>query len=42
MMKNYETPAIQITEFDSLVETADGSIVVNYPWEDTNNEGFFE
>ena len=42
MSKSYETPVIQITEFDSLVETADGSIVVNYPWEDTNNEGFFE
>ena len=42
MMKNYETPVIQITEFDTLVETADGSIIVNYPWSDTNDEGFFE
>lgn len=42
MSKNYETPAISILEFSSLVETADGSIVVNYPWEDANNEGFFE
>ena len=42
MSKNYEAPVIQINEFDTLVETADGSIIVNYPWNDNENEGFFE
>lgn len=42
MSKNYETPTIQITDFDCLVETEGGSIVVNYPWKDAENEGFFE
>ena len=42
MSKNYETPVIQIKEFDLLIETEGGSIVVNWPWEETENEGFFE
>ena len=44
MTKIYETPFIQIVEFELSVETesSGGSIVVNWPWEETENEGFFE
>lgn len=43
MMKNYETPSIEIIEYETEIQTAGGSIVIDYPWADENDgSGFFE
>ena len=42
MNKNYETPSIEIIKFDLEILTSGASIVVNYPWDDADESGFFE
>ena len=42
MMKNYETPSIEIVNYETEIQTAGASIVVEYPWDDNDGSGFFE
>ena len=41
MNKNYETPSIEIINYETEIQLA-ASIVVDYPWEDSDGSGFFE
>ena len=41
MIKNYETPSIEIVNYESEVLTAGGSIVIDFPWADENESDFF-
>ncbi len=41
MNKNYETPSIEIINYQSEIELA-ASIVVNYPWSDADESGYFD
>ena len=41
MIKNYETPSIEIVNYESEVLTAGGSIVIDFPWTDENESDFF-
>lgn len=41
-MKNYETPSIEIINYESEILTAGASIVVNFPWADEDETDFFE
>ena len=42
MMKNYETPSIEIVNFETEIQTGP-SIVIEYPWAgDEDGSGFFE
>lgn len=42
-MKNeYEFPKIEIIKFDYEIKTNSGSIVVNYPWIDDDENIFIE
>jgi hypothetical protein len=44
MNKNYETPSIEIIEYESDIHTANSSTIFDFPWLD-GNEGesdFFE
>ncbi len=42
MIKNYETPSIEIINYELEIQTEGPSIVFNYPWEDSDDSGFFE
>ena len=43
MNKNYESPSIEIINFETNIQTAGASIVINYPWtKDEDGSGFFE
>lgn len=42
MIKNYETPSIEIIEYETEIETAGASIVINFPWADDDESDFFE
>ncbi len=42
MMKNYETPSIEIIQYETEIHTGP-SIVIDYPWvSDEDDSGFFE
>ena len=41
-MKNYETPSIEIINYESEVLTAGGSIVIEFPWANDGESEFFE
>ncbi len=41
MKKNYETPNIQVIEFETEISLA-VSAVVNYPWQTDEDFEFFE
>ena len=41
MIKNYETPSIEIIEYETEIQTGP-SVIIDYPWADDNDEsGFF-
>ena len=42
MIKNYETPSIEIIKYESDIHTVGGSIVINFPWTDDDESEFFE
>ena len=42
MIKNYETPSIEIINYESDIQTVGGSIVINFPWADDGESEFFE
>ena len=41
MNKNYETPSIEILNYESDIQTVGGSIVIDFPWADDNESDFF-
>lgn len=41
MNRNYDTPLIEIIEFNDDIVTANASIVFDYPWIDDNDNDFF-
>ena len=41
-MKNYQTPSIEIIKYESEIQTAGASIVIDFPWVDENESDFFE
>ena len=41
MMKNYETPSIEIINYESEVLTAGGSVVIDFPWVEEGESDFF-
>ena len=42
MMKNYETPSIEIINYESEIQTAGASIVIEFPWAEDGESEFFE
>lgn len=41
MIKNYETPSIEIIEYETEIQTGP-SVIIDYPWGDDNDgSGFF-
>lgn len=42
MDKNYETPSIEIIEYETEIQTAGSSTIFDYPWLDDSDSGFFE
>ena len=43
MMKNYETPSIEIVNYETEIQLAGASIVIDYPWAgEDDGSGFFE
>ena len=42
MIKNYETPSIEIVKYESEVLTAGGSVVIEFPWTEEGDSEFFE
>lgn len=41
MNKNYDVPSINIISFDSEIQSAGGSVVIQFPWTDENESDFF-
>ena len=41
MIKNYETPSIEIVNYESEVLTAGGSVVIQFPWADEGESDYF-
>ena len=42
MSKNYETPSIEIIEYETEIETSSTSTIFDYPWADEGDSSFFE
>lgn len=42
MIKNYETPSIEIIEYETEIETANSSTIFDYPWAGDDESSFFE
>ena len=40
MNKNYETPSIEIINYESGVLTAGGSVVIDFPWAEEGEDYF--
>ncbi len=40
MNKNYETPSIEILNYESEVLTAGGSVVIDFPWAEGDEDYF--
>lgn len=41
MNKNYQTPIMEIIEFDNNVETQGASTTIDYPWQKDENGNLF-
>ena len=41
MIKNYETPSIEIQNYENVILTAEASVVIEFPWADGETD-FFE
>ena len=42
MEKIYESPSIEIINYETEIQTAGPSAVFDYPWLDDDGSGFFE
>ena len=42
MNRNYETPSIEIINFEKDIHTAGASIVIEFPWAEDGESEFFE